>query len=451
MLWIAIRLPQLPHKLFAPVHSSIQPRPLGTNTLATNTLGTNTLVTNTLGTNTLGTDALGTNCGEPLYRHLNNGEPKEIQTSDPDRIVFSDHKYEFDKRLFALANIGYQFSPHLKVYFPKRDLPPKRQQEPGITFEVSGCLRHFQNLQALYKQLQSSVSQLEVNFKIAVGHSASAAWALTQSEYPINNQISQKELLTRLCSLPLSHMSEHQTVFQQLSQKGLLTLNDVHTLYKTHYNLLEKDYDQSFLCYLDSLFSIRNNTLTRYKEAKHFHLRYALREATASRQNLIPIMEGMIKQLDHWLKARQQYHTEIQWKFTSPFQQKKVICIHSQSIKQDWKSLLRKTQSHVKSQYLEFDVSTIELIVTRHHSSMIKTQYTHQKQCFQQSTTILNNTHLQQSQSSSEASIQQLKNRNQGIVVYKKRSLASRKSTPFKNWDFRHWIKKPYFFQVIFP
>lgn len=266
--------------------------------------------------------------------------------------------------LSALEQRLYHFTPHIE-----RILAAGRDAQ-GFVLEISSCLSLFGGGPALLEKIVSDLSSGPHEFRLGLGHTATAAWLLSKIPQPFSGTESREEFIARLMAVPVEGLEESEQV-DRLQRMGFHTLGDIATqIESTQLGSLRKRFGSKFGDYLSDLFDFDSELSQQslfQKPLPSFHPSEKFRESVQFDAPVSLVdglkfpMELLLQKMEDYLRRRQLECQSVEWELQDIRRQTEVVRIDADLPQIGWELFYDLTLIHFEHRELPFEVDSLEL------------------------------------------------------------------------------------------
>ncbi len=313
-----------------------------------------------------------------------NAEPSEPASIKHPATTLTNPPYHCFERdlsrewvaLQQLAAVCYDFTPHVSIHNPpplSSSTPGQSQggnnktgthnRDAGLLLEISGSLKLFKGLARLCQLLQQQLQPWQCFVQIGIGPTAEGAWLISHSRYLPGDHYNEHDYLQHLGHIHLTKIDCFTEAFGQLSKMGLAQLQQVLAMPMVE---LGRRFGEAFIHYLYALTGKHNNALVRKTEACEFCSRVQLNHPVTNLQQLQPVVTSLLQQLIQFLRREQQQCEAIEWQLLAATGEKKTVPVVCQPVHSDWQLLQQLTSIHFDHLSINFEVDSVELVATQH-------------------------------------------------------------------------------------
>jgi len=219
------------------------------------------------------------------------------------------------ERLRLLAAAAYRFSDCVSLH------DATAADRPAVLLlEVSGSLKLFGGLYALKRQVGSLFTELGHLSNLGIGHTPLAALALARSQMSIElSRWPSPARVQSICfkalrELPLRFTELDAALIERLDSMGITVLGHLLRLPTAS---LGHRFGTRLLDYLDRLSGQQPDPRIQFAPPPRFETTLHLLDSISNRQVLLFPMQRLLRDLEHWLVARQLGVTRIGWTLAS--------------------------------------------------------------------------------------------------------------------------------------
>lgn len=238
------------------------------------------------------------------------------------------------QRLQKLAASLLFISPHVSLSSPN-----------NVLIEISGCLKLFQGLPALFASLQRSLDSQAHHYRLGLGHTPLAAEILTITPAELQT-LSQRPLTAeffrqQLQQQPIDTLPLADSLRDALQAPGFRHLGEIHRL---PLSALGKRHGKTLLHWLQRLWGDIPDPRPAITPPLRFYADTEFSEPVEYSQALLLPAERLLQRMEYFLRQRQLSSRAIRWHFIGQHQQQRLI-IRRASAEQDlglWLELTRR-------------------------------------------------------------------------------------------------------------
>ena len=267
------------------------------------------------------------------------------------------------ERLTFLAGALYRFSACVSVH----DCAGS-DRAPALLLEVSGSLRLFGGLYALKRQLCAELAELDHLVSLGIGHTPLAALALARARCNVELPPWPTDERTRtICTkalrrLPIAHTELDADLIERLDGMGITQLG---SLLKLPATALGRRFGKRLLDYLGRLSGELPDPRLQFVPPPEFETTLHLLDSISDKHVLLFPMQRLLRDLEHWLVARQLGVSALRWTFVSVGRASAVLTLEVSEPHQRQDALSSFSRLKLEATELPDEIVTIGLSATR--------------------------------------------------------------------------------------
>ena len=267
------------------------------------------------------------------------------------------------ERLTFLAGALYRFSACVSVH----DCAGT-DRAPALLLEVSGSLRLFDGLYVLKRQLCAELAELDHLVSLGIGHTPLAALALARAR--LNVELPHwpaRERVRTICtkalrSLPIAHTELDADLIERLDGMGITLLG---SLLKLPPRALGRRFGKRLLDYLGRLSGELPDPRLQFVPPPEFETTLHLLDSISDKHVLLFPMQRLLRDLEHWLVARQLGVSALEWTFVSVGRASVVLALEFSEPHQRQDALFAFSRLKLETTELPDEIVTVGLSATR--------------------------------------------------------------------------------------
>lgn len=267
--------------------------------------------------------------------------------------------------LQALAEQLYRFTPYIEFH------RSPHTHEAGLLLELSRCLKLFNGLRSLVRQITDWLANTPCHCCYGLAHTGPGAWLLSYRDYPLPAQPDAATFLPRLYAVPVPRLHDFPKAAEALTQMGFVTLGDVaRQIEAQSMASLHKRFGRAFVQYLGQVFgidhdfqqaSLFDSPAPVFQPAEHFRRSLDFDYPVQQIDQLLPGMADLLDALDEYLRQRHQACQQIEWTFYDIDKNQQNLTVRCDQPQQRGALLLMLTRIRLEATTLPFAVDSLTL------------------------------------------------------------------------------------------